>query len=164
MCSLVILVERFRLKKTSKQEKKEIYDFYVKNLVYVNNWNLVDLSAPHILGEYIVEHKLQQKIVHTLAQSDFHWHRRVCILSTWAFTKRNNFAYTLKYAKQFLDDREDLMHKAVGWMLREVWKRDSDVCEKFLRDNYIQLPRTTLRYAIEKMEENKRKKFLKNTF
>ncbi len=164
LCSLIILVERFRRKKTSEQEKKEIYDFYVKNLYYVNNWNLVDLSAPHILGGYVVEYKSQQKILSTLANSDFHWNRRVCILATWAFIKRNDFIYTLKYAKQFLSDEEDLMHKAVGWMLREVWKCDSHVCEQFLKDNYDQLPRTTLRYAIERMEEQKRQKFLKKDF
>lgn len=164
LCSLIILVERFRRKKTSEQEKKEIYNFYVKNLYYVNNWNLVDLSAPHILGEYVVGHKLQQKILNTLADSDIQWNRRVSILATWAFIKRNDFIYTLKYAKQFLSDEEDLMHKAVGWMLREVWKRDAHVCEQFLKDNYDQLPRTTLRYAIERMEEQKRQEFLKKDF
>ncbi|MEA3323002.1 MAG: DNA alkylation repair protein [Patescibacteria group bacterium] len=164
LCALVILVERFRHKKIAEQEKREVYDFYVQNLKYVNNWNLVDLSAPHILGEYIAEHKLQQKILNTLANSDFHWNRRVCILSTWAFIKRNDFIYTLEYARQFLSDEEDLMHKAVGWMLREVWKRDSYVCEQFLKDNYDYLPRTTLRYAIERMEELERQKFLKKDF
>lgn len=164
LCSLIILVERFRRNKKSEQERKEIYDFYVKNLNHINNWNLVDLSAPHILGEYVVAHKSQKKVLNTLAGSDSQWNRRVCILATWAFTKRDDFIYTLKYAKQFLSDEEDLMHKAVGWMLREVWKRDSNVCEKFLKENYDQLPRTTLRYAIERMKEQERQRLLKKDF
>ena len=161
---MIVLVERFKTKKITNCDKKLIYDFYVKNLEYVNNWNLVDLSAPHIMGEYISENKVEIKFLDTLVNSSFHWHRRVCILSTWAFTKQDNFDYTLKYAKILLGDEQDLMHKAVGWMLREVWKRNSDVCEQFLKDNYKKLPRTTLRYAIERMEEKKRKQFLKGEF
>ncbi len=164
LCALIILVEKFRQKKTSNKEKRKIYDFYIKNLEFVNNWNLVDLSAPHICGEYIIKNVNEIKILNKLAKSDFHWNRRVCILSTWAFIKRNNFDYTLKYSKKFLVDKEDLMNKAVGWMLREVWKRDADICEMFLIENYDNLSRVTLRYAIEKMEENKRKRFLKGKF
>jgi len=162
--SLIVLVERFKCKKIGKRDEEKIYNFYVGNLKYVNNWNLVDLSASYILGEYITNHQLQQKILSTLVVSDFHWHRRVCILSTWAFSKRGNFTHTLIYAKQLLCDDDDLMHRAVGWMLREVWKRDKNICEKFLQDNYHQLSRTTLRCAIERMPEKRRKKFLKNTF
>ncbi len=161
---IIVLVERFKLKKTTKDEKRLIYDFYVKNLDYINNWNLVDLSAPHIAGEYIVDNKSERKNLNIWVKSDIHWHRRVCILSTWAFIKRDDFNYTLKYAKILLNDKQDLMHKAVGWMLREVWKRDSIVCEQFLRDNYDKLPRTTLRYTIERLEEKRRKLFLKGEF
>ncbi len=162
--AIIVLVEKFKLKKTTRNEKKLIYNFYVKNLKYVNNWNLVDLSAPHIIGEYILENKSERKILDKLVKSNFHWHRRVCILSTWAFIKRDDFDYTLKYAKILLNDKQDLMHKAVGWMLRETWKRDANICEQFLRDNYDKLPRTTLRYAIERLEEKRRKLFLKGEF
>ncbi|MEN8252066.1 MAG: DNA alkylation repair protein [Patescibacteria group bacterium] len=162
--ALIVLVEQFRKKNATKETKKEIYNVFVKNLKHVNNWNLVDISTPHIAGEYIADNKSERKTLDVLVNSDFHWHRRVCILSTWAFIKREDFSYTLKYAKKLLGDKEDLMHKAVGWMLREVWKKDSDICEKFLRENYDDLPRTTLRYAIERMEEKKRKRFLRAEF
>ncbi|XLQ19871.1 MAG: DNA alkylation repair protein [Candidatus Moraniibacteriota bacterium] len=164
LCALVILVERFRSKKINDVTKKQIYNFYLKNLEHINNWNLVDLSAPHIAGEYIADNRKELNILDELAKSNFYWNRRVCILATWAFTKRGEFDNTLRYAKVFLSNDEDLMHKATGWMLREVWKRDNKICEEFLMKNYNELPRVTLRYAIEKMEEQKRKRFLNGKF
>ena len=161
LCALIILVKKF--KKASKKDLKKIYDLYMENIDYVNNWNLVDLSAPHILGEYIYNQK-ESKILDQLCQSHSQWHRRICMIATWSFTKRNEYDSTLYFAEKLLTDQEDLMHKVVGWMLREVWKRDPVVCEKFIRTYYDAMSRTTLRYAIEKMPEKKRLLYLKKTF
>lgn len=163
-CALVILVNRYSKGRTKVEEKKRIYQFFLKNLKQVNNWNLVDTSAPHIIGEYLAENQKEVKILDRLSDSNFHWHRRVSILAAWGFIKRGELALTFRLAKKLLGDREDLMHKAVGWMLREAWKKDSQKTEKFLRENYQNLPRTTLRYAIERMEEKKRKMFLEGRF
>jgi len=164
LCALKILVKKFQDKKTTDREREIIYIFFVKNLKQINNWNLVDISTPHIMGNYLVDNKRELSILDKLSSSDFHWHRRVSILATWAFIKKGDLNYTFKYSKKLLGDKEDLMHKAVGWMLREAWKKDSEKTEKFLIKNYKRLPRTTLRYAIEKMEEGKRKKFLLGNF
>lgn len=158
--ALVVLANRFAAKKTTEKEREGIYGFYIKNIAHVNNWNLVDLSAPNIVGEYLFLHKSERKILDKLVKAPVQWERRICILATLAFIRKNDFSVTLRYTKKLLSDKEDLMHKAVGWMLREVWKRNAQVCEKFLKENYDNLPRTTLRYAIEKMEERKRKRFL----
>ncbi|MFC1721228.1 DNA alkylation repair protein [Patescibacteria group bacterium] len=160
--ALIILTNKY--KKGGATEQKKVYDFYMQNLKHINNWNLVDVSAPNVVGEYLFEHKKEQKILNELVKSKSLWERRVSILATWAFIKRNDFKWTLKNAKILLADTHDLTHKAVGWMLREVWKKSPEVCEKFLKDNYAKVPRTTLRYAIERMEELKRKKFLKGEF
>lgn len=164
LCALIILVLQFSDKKADQKHKKRIYDFYIKNMDHINNWNLVDLSAPHIVGEYLFLHPQECSLMNDLVISSVQWKRRICILSTWAFIKRGDFTLALTYAKKLLCDDEDLMHKAVGWMLREVWKKDSKVCENFLRTYYDHIPRTTLRYAIEKMDEKKRIKYLHNKF
>ena len=109
-------------------------------------------------------HPKEKAALKKLAVSKNMWERRIAIIATWTFIRENNFGETLKISKILLSDNEDLTHKAVGWMLREVWKRDAKTCEKFLTRNYGKLPRTTLRYAIERMEEKKRKKFLKGEF
>lgn len=164
LCALVILIAQYRSKSCTAVTQEDIYQFYIKNIAFINNWNLVDLSAPHIVGEYLVTHASERKILHTLVRSSIQWERRIGILATWAFIKRNDLDLTLLYAQKLLSDPEDLMHKAVGWMLREVWKKDPTVCENFLRMHYGVLSRTTLRYAIEKMEEKKRKEFLMGNF
>jgi 3-methyladenine DNA glycosylase AlkD len=165
-CVLVLLIYHFQKQKDELMTKKDIYDFYIKNIDYINNWNLVDISAPHIVGEYLLlcTSKDTKEKLSLLVKSNSQWQRRICIVSTWAFIKRDDYSYTLKYAKRLLLDREDLMHKAIGWMLREVWKRDNEVCELFLIKHYSILPRTTLRYAIERMPEQKRKQFLCEDF
>lgn len=162
LCGLIVLVEKF--KKGSDKERELIYKFYIKNLRQVNNWNLVDIATPHIAGEYLVVHKNELNILDKLSSSNFHWHRRVSILATFSFIRRGDLALIFKYAKKLLKDKEDLMHKAIGWMLREAWKKDSKQTEEFLIKNYNKLPRTTLRYAIERMEEKKRKSFLAGAF
>jgi 3-methyladenine DNA glycosylase AlkD len=164
LCALIILVNNFSLTKTNKSQRDKIFNFYLKNIDQVNNWNLVDLSAHHILGEYLTENEDMIHILDKLVISKFQWHRRICIVSTWAFIKRDKYEYTLRYAKKLFSDKEDLMHKATGWMLREVWKKDQKTCERFLQENYSKTPRTTLRYAIERMDEHKRQSFLQHTF
>ena len=134
---------------------------YLKNLKRVNNWDLVDLSASRILGMAVYSGLASYSVLDELAVSKNMWYRRVAIIATMASIKYGVYGPTLRIAKKLLADKEDLMHKAVGWALREVWKRDAKICEDFLIKNYKNLPRTTLRYAIERMEEGKRKGFLK---
>jgi 3-methyladenine DNA glycosylase AlkD len=153
----LILVEKFK-----KGGGKEIYDFYMDNLRGINNWDLVDLSAPHIVGGYLLDKKNERKILYKLVKSDNLWERRIAVLATFAFIRAGDFGDTLKIAEKLLGDGHDLIHKAVGWMLREVGKKDLAVLEKFLQEGgrYKKMPRTMLRYAIERFEEGLRKKYL----
>ena len=140
-------------------ERKDIFNLYVKNLKYVNNWDLVDLSAPNIVGEYLKEK--DRTILYDFAKSNNLWKQRVAIISTFSFIRDKDFVDTLKISKMLLHHKNDLIHKAVGWMLREVGKRDQIVEEEFLRKYYKEMPRTMLRYSIEKFDEDKRQKYLK---
>jgi len=166
LCAILILVEKNKIatKEENRKEQKRILNFYMKNLKYVNNWDLVDLSAHYILGQAIVDGLEREKKLDELVKSKILWERRVGIISTWIMIRDGKLNATLRLSKKLLGDREDLMHKAVGWMLREAWKKDSAIVEEFLIKNYDNIPRTTLRYAIEKMKESKRKKFLKKKF
>lgn len=157
MLALLILIQKFA--KAHETEKSKIYQFYMGNLKYINNWDLVDLSAPHIVGAYLL--KRSKKELHILAKSNNLWERRIAIISTFTFIKSNQFSETKKISKMLLADKEDLMHKAVGWMLREVGKRDMKTEEEFLKTHYKKMPRTMLRYAIEKFPEDKRQQYLK---
>jgi 3-methyladenine DNA glycosylase AlkD len=138
--------------------KRKIYSLYLKNTKYVNNWDLVDLSAPNIVGAYLVDKS--RKPLYAFARSKGLWRRRIAILATFEFVKQNDFDDTLGIAKILLTDEHDLLHKAVGWMLREVGKRSLPVEEKFLMQHYKKMPRTMLRYAIERFPEIKRQKYL----
>ena len=166
LCAILILVERNKLaiKKNDLNLQKEILDIYLSNLKYVNSWDLVDLSAHYILGQAILTGLIEENFLDKLVKSDVLWDRRVSIIATWAMIKKGEFDTTFRLSKILLDDTEDLMHKAVGWMLREIYKKQEKIVEDFIKKNYSQIPRTTLRYAIEKMEEKKRKKFLKGEF
>jgi 3-methyladenine DNA glycosylase AlkD len=155
-------VLKYKYSKANGDEKKEIVDLYLNNRKFVNNWDLVDVSAPHILGDWLIEK--DRKVLYKLVKEENLWSNRIAILSTLAFIKENDFEDTLKLSEALLNHEHDLIHKAVGWMLREIWKRDKKVTESFLIDHYENVPRTALRYAIEKMEETKRKKFLKGAF
>jgi len=159
LVGLLILVRQYE-KATTKGERFRIAKFYLRNLKRVNNWDLVDLSAHRIVGRAILDNILDEKTLDRLAISKNMWERRVAIISTMAMIGAGKYDATLRIAKRLLSDKEDLTHKAVGWALREVWKRDLKLCEQFLLTHYSRLPRTTLRYAIERMEEGKRKKFL----
>ena len=124
----------------------------------INNWNLVDASAHHIVGAHLFEK--DKKILLELASSKILWERRIAIVSTWYFIRKNEFNWTLKIAEKLLGDDHDLIHKAVGWMLREVGKRDLDCLIEFLNQYVSQMPRITLRYAIEKLPHERRKEYL----
>jgi len=159
LVGVLILVEKF----ASQENREEIYDFYLRNLKGVNNWDLVDLSAPKIVGEFLLGEK-DRRVLDELASSENLWERRIGIVSTFAFIRAGEFDDALRIGKILLKDRHDLIHKAVGWMLREVGKRDEDLLRKFLKENYADLPRTTLRCAIERFGEDLRKKYLLNDY
>ena len=157
LISLLILISQYE--KADITDKKEFFDFYLKNTSKVNNWDLVDLSAPNIVGNYLFEK--DKKILHKLAKSNHLWEKRISIVSTFYFIRKNQFEDTLKIAEILLKDQHDLIHKSTGWMLREVGKRDQKVLEDFLRKYYKQMPRTMLRYSIERFPEERRKEYLK---
>jgi 3-methyladenine DNA glycosylase AlkD len=138
--------------------KKKIYGLYLKNTRYINNWDLVDLSAPNIVGNYLADKSREP--LYALARSRDLWKKRIAILSTLHFIRQNNFADTLQISEILLNDDHDLIHKAAGWMLREVGKRSLATEERFLKQYYKKMPRTMLRYAIERFPEAKRKKYL----
>ena len=160
--ALAIMVYQYSGNKITPGNKKAIFDFYLKNINRINNWDLVDSSASYIVGDYLQDKP--RALLYELARSDNLWARRISIISTAKFISAGQFEDTLKISKILLGDKHDLIHKAVGWMLREVWKKDRGVAEEFLRRNYASLPRTTLRYAIERFEERKRKRYLAGTF
>lgn len=157
MCALIILTEKYQ--KSSLEEKTDIFNFYLKNTRNINNWDLVDLSAPKIIGDFLLKRK--REILYDLAKSEMLWERRISIISTFAFIRNNDFEDTIKISTLLLKDKEDLIHKAVGWMLREIGKRDENILEEFLEKNYKIMPRIMLRYSIEKFSPRKRKYFLK---
>ena len=158
----LILVAQYERAK-SNADRLRVVKFYLRNLKRINNWDLVDLSAYKILGHAILNEIIDESILDKLSDSKNMWYRRVAIISTMAFIREGKFDTSLKIAQRLMSDTEDLTQKAVGWTLREVWKKDAQLCEEFLRSHYDSLPRTTLRYAIERMEESKRQKFLKNS-
>ncbi|MDD5132871.1 MAG: DNA alkylation repair protein [Candidatus Nanoarchaeia archaeon] len=156
LTSLFILISKY---KKADSEKEKIFNFYLKNTKNINNWDLVDLSAPNIVGHYLFEK--DRKILYKLAKSDNLWEKRIAVLSTFYFIKYNQFDDSLKISEILLKDEHDLIHKAVGWMLREIGKRNLSIEEEFLKKYYKQMPRTMLRYAIEKFPEAKRQFYLK---
>ncbi len=156
LTALLILIKRYE--RADKEERKKIFDFYLKNTKNINNWDLVDLSAPKIIGNYLLDKP--RKILYELAKSNNLWERRIAIISTFTFIRNNEFDDTLKISKILLLDKHDLIRKAVGWMLREVGKKDQKTEEEFLKKYYSKMPRVMLRYAIERFEERKRKLYL----
>jgi len=158
LIALLILVLQY--KKADLKEKEKIVDFYLKNTKYINNWDLVDLSAHYILGDFLLDKK-DKNILLKLARSKNLWEQRIAMISTYAFIKKGEIKWTLKIAKIYLNHNHDLIHKATGWMLREVGKKNMVELRKFLDVNLPKMSRTTLRYAIEKFPENLRLKYLK---
>jgi len=156
LLALLMLVDRFS--RGDEAIRRKIYGFYLKNIRHVNNWDLVDLTAPNIVGVYLSDKC--RKPLYAFAKSRDLWKRRISIMATFPFIKQNDFSDTFKIAAMLLSDDHDLIHKAVGWMLREVGKRDLRVEEQFLKRHYKKMPRIMLRYAIERFPEPERKRYL----
>lgn len=151
-CALVILQHQYT--KASEEDKKRIIDFYITHKDAINNWNLVDISAAHLIGDWAV--RTGREILDPFVEADVIWYRRIAMVATHAFIRKGIFEPTLDYAERLLTDPEPLMHKATGWMLREVGKKDEKVLCDFL-DRFCQrMPRTTLRYAIERLSPEQR--------
>jgi len=159
LLALMLLVDGYDRGDESRRER--IHRAYLEHTRYINNWDLVDASAEHIVGPHLEAREIA--LLQRLAKSDDIWERRIAIISTFHFIKRNEFAPTLKIARLLLEDSHDLIHKAVGWMLREVGKRDRRVEDAFLKKHYKKMPRTMLRYAIERHPETLRKRYLAGT-
>lgn len=172
LCGLLVLVERFKRLSTKRMENNEnaiqgrdtIVDMYLRYAKQANNWDLVDLSAPEILGHWLLlPTRLgdKTKVIDQLAGSSCLWEQRMSMVCTWKTTQQGDPSWCLRYAEKHLLHPHDLMHKAVGWMLREMGKRISmDLLREFLRQHVHEMPRTTLRYAIEKMDEKERKEWM----
>lgn len=157
LCALLILVERF--KKAGEDEQTEIVDFYLSQTQWINNWDLVDLTAYNIVGEYLLDK--DRAILYQLADSDLLWDQRIAIVSTMAFIRKGDLDDTFALSERLLMHKHDLMQKAVGWMLREAGKRDKDKLCQFLDRNHKIMPRTMLRYSIEKFELEERAHYMK---
>ena len=156
MIGLLILQDKYE--KGGEKEKEKVFKFYIRNRKGINNWDLVDISAPKIVGEHLLDR--DKKLLYEFARSKNLWERRIAILSTFTFIRAGKFENTFKISDILLDDNHDLIHKAVGWMLREIGKKEISAEEKFLKPRYKKMPRTILRYAIEKFPEIKRKQYL----
>jgi 3-methyladenine DNA glycosylase AlkD len=160
LISLLILVDKYKKSKNEK-EKIEIVNLYLKNTKYINNWDLVDLSSHYILGDYIFKDKKEIKILRDLSKSKNLWEKRISIISTFAFIYKGESSLTLEIVETLLNDEHDLIQKACGWMLREIGKR---VSEKylyiFLDKHYKTMPRTTLRYSIERLPIDKKQYYM----
>lgn len=160
LTGLIILTLKYKKAKKDNLTKRQIFEFYIKNTSKINNWDLVDLSAPNIVGAWLLNNEKDRKILYKLAKSESLWDKRIAIISTFAFIKDNQFKDTLKISEILLRDKHDLIHKAVGWALREVGKKDKNVLVNFLEKHYKDMPRTMLRYSIEKFPEEERRRFL----
>ena len=170
MCGLLIMVEHCKQTRKSswvklhsneegEQIRKQNIELYLANTDKINNWDLVDLTCRDIVGEYLVDK--DRSLLYRLAESENLWEQRISIVSTWAFIRRNDFGDTLELSERLIGHKHDLMHKAVGWMLREVGKKERQTLTDFLERNATRLPRTALRYAIEHYPEPERQYFLK---
>ena len=157
LCGLLIMVEK--MKKARGEEAKQLFDTYLANTARVNNWDLVDLSAPQVVGGYLKDKP--HDILYELADSSLLWDNRIAIVSTYAFIKDGRLDDTFTLAVRLMGHKHELMHKAVGWMLREAGKRDFARLRDFVYEHYVKMPRTMLRYAIEKFPEDERKRILK---
>jgi len=159
LTSLFILINKYQ--KSDDKNKKKMFDFYLKNTKNINNWDLVDSSSSYIVGDYLLNKAEKRTILYKLAESKNLWERRIAVMSTFAFIKNNEFEDALKIAEILLNDEYDLIHKAVGWMLREIGSRNQGEEENFLKKHYKKMPRTMLRYAVEKFQKNKKEFYMK---
>lgn len=159
LTAIFILVYKYQ--KANFKDQKKIYNFYLNHLDRVNNWDLVDSSAKYIAGHFLYEYDKDRSILYKLSDSDDLWERRVAIMTTFYFVDQEDFEMTLELVERYLNDPEDLIHKASGWMLREIGKQDENLLKDFLNKYYQKLPRTMLRYAIEKLDEPVRQMYLR---
>jgi 3-methyladenine DNA glycosylase AlkD len=157
LLALLLMVRRFQRGKELDQER--IYNHYLAHSHRINNWDLVDISAPHIVGRFL--HYRDRAPLYMLVNSDSLWERRIAITSTIHFIRQGEFTDTIALSEMLLQDKEELLHKATGWMLREVGKRDVAVLESFLLKHCCSMPRVMLRYAIERFPEERRQHYLK---
>jgi len=155
---LALFIITGKYKKADPDEQEKIYQFYLKNLQYINNWNLVDASAHLIIGAHLLDK--DRGLLFDLAQSKIMWERRIAIVATWYFIRQNDLKATFEIAKTLLEDEHDLIHKAAGWMLREAGKKDLSSLLRFLDEHKHKMPRTMLRYAIERLNEEQRREYL----
>ena len=153
MCALLILVNM-----SKKEVSKETFDFYLSQTRYINNWDLVDLTAPQIVGKYLL-HK-DRDTLYKLAESDLLWDNRIAIVSTLTFIRNNDLKDTYELSLKMIHHKHDLMHKAIGWMLREAGKRDANQLYNFVKEHKNIMPRTMLRYSIEKFDDKTRKELM----
>lgn len=163
LVALLILVQLFQKaeKEKNTRAQREVVHFYLSNLQGVNNWDLVDLTAPQILGRYLLHR--DKAVLYFFAHSHNVWKRRIAIISSFTFIRSGDFSHTFKITELLLRDKHDLVHKACGWMLREVGKRDEKALEKFLLIHCKKMPRTMLRYAVERFSTAKKEKYLHNS-
>jgi len=164
MLALLILMLQFNAAKKQENNQQQIiiYNYYLSQVDYINNWDLVDVTCRDIVGGFLLDKPKKHKdMLIKLSKSTDLWEKRIAIVSTWQFIREQQFDYTLRISKILLLDEHDLIHKAVGWMLREVGKRDLHALMPFLQQYYKKMPRTMLRYAIEKLDEKLRQDFLK---
>lgn len=157
LLALMIWVRHFQ--QGEEPRRKQIVDLYLKNTKWINNWDLVDQSAYHILGSWLLNKP--RTILRNLARSPLLWDRRIAVVSTYAFIRKGDLKNIFELSRMLLGDNEDLMHKACGWMLREAGKRDEKALCRFLDEHHSSMPRTMLRYALEKFPESKRKEYLR---
>jgi 3-methyladenine DNA glycosylase AlkD len=158
LTALLILVDQFG--RANPAQQRRIVTFYLRQMRRVNNWDLVDSSAAQILGTWLLSQPNAQAVLTRMARSKSIWERRIAIVATYAFIRAGQFTPTLTLARQLLTDEQDLMHKATGWMLREMGKRDESVLRQFLDQNATRMPRTMLRYAIERLSPALRRQYL----
>jgi Predicted DNA alkylation repair enzyme len=157
MCALLLLVERF--KKSNESDREQIYNFYLSNTKRVNNWDLVDLSGPYIVGEYLKNRSRED--LYRLAASSVLWEQRIAVVATATLIRNDDFIDIIKLSELLLHHSHDLMHKAIGWMLREMGKRNKELLLDFLEKHYNEMPRTMLRYSLEKLTSEERAYFMK---
>lgn len=159
LAALLFLVQQFKKAKREK-ERKVIFDFYLKNARKANNWDLVDVTCRDVIGTYLLD-KEDRSVLYKLTESDNLWEQRIAIVSTWMFIKHKQYKDTLAISEKLLNHKHDLMHKAIGWMLREIGKKDKETLVDFLEIHYKIMPRTALRYAIEHFSPEERAYFMK---
>ncbi len=155
--ALQIMVKRYKPKRST--EKEQVIDMYLRNIDYVNNWDLVDMSAPHLLGVHLWGN--DDSLLVDLAHHENIWHQRIAIVATQYFIKQGDYESTFKIAKILLNTPEDIIQKAVGWMLKEIGKKEQDALTPFLDKHYKDMPRTILRYSLEKVDSDMRKYYMK---